>query len=123
MTTDNTNDAIEPTDADTEGHAYLPRDERDGGFDPPISRAKGFRASVADAAEDDDGGTEGHRSYSSNVGVDFEADDAKGGEAHTSGEETSADAEGQQTDDGDDEGDGGTEGHRAYSRNVGVDFD
>ena len=97
------------TETDTEGHRYVPSDERPSVGDTP-------EAQVADGDEPDD--TEGHRLYARNVGANFDEDPTDTGQDDVTGQPGDTASRGDDPDNPED-----TEGHRLYNRNVGADFD
>jgi hypothetical protein len=88
-------------DDDTEGHRFVPVDERAPVGDTP----------PAESGDDDD--TEGHKLYRFNVGVEFDP------ESDEPADTTSDAAPAASGDDGDNPDD--TEGHKLYRHNVGID--
>jgi hypothetical protein len=91
---------------DTEGHRFVPPEERPSVGDTP------------EAKDDDGDDTEGHRYLARNVGASFDDDPADAGQ--DTDRDASADASpgGEDPQEPDD-----TEGHRLYNRNVGAEFD
>jgi hypothetical protein len=104
---------------DTEGHRFVPPEERPLVGDTPEVKT------ADDDGDDDPDDTEGHKAYARNVGANFDDDPSDGSQDASGTEIGDPDVEdhtaGSSSNDDDDRDD--TEGHKIYARNVGVEFD